>query len=110
MREEELEKGYRFRSPAAETLRRLSEGETNFAMIKTKMELIGQALENLTQNTAEANIRITKTLSEIIDKFDNLDNKYASKAFENNVTKILWALGFLLIGGVVAALLRLILK
>ena len=107
---EELEKGYRFRSPAEETLRRLSAGDANFAMIKTKMELIEQALNNLTDNTNDANERITKSLTEIINKFDNLDTKYASKAFENNVTKILWAIGFLIMGGVVTALLRLVLK
>lgn len=96
--------------PAKETLAYMRFNDNNMAEIKTKMMMIEQALENLTENTKNANERISKSLAEIIEKFDNLDTKYASKAFENNVTKILWALGFLLIGGIMAAFLRLVLK
>lgn len=103
--------------PSKETIRRfeitdekinnfnknMGELSTNFLLMKKDIESICTRLD---QNTIEH-----KNIMDKIDKFiETADVRYAEKRVELIVGKILWAVGFLVIGAMAAAFFNIILK
>lgn len=107
---EEFQNVTQGRVPAEETLRRLAEGDKKFNYIEKTMTDLNLKFELMNKDIQEIK-EGQKRMEDAFLKFcDSCDTKYASKSFEAVVTKILWALGFLVLGAIGTAIFKLIFK
>jgi len=114
---EEFQKVNQGRVPATQTLeffrdtnKKFDNMETSMNEIITSMQLMKKDIqsicEKLDENKEEHKLIIGK-----IDVFlSGCDSKFATKSFQNNAEKIGWAILFLIVGALVAAFFKLVLK
>jgi len=107
---EEIRTIYQRLKPAEETREFFRDTNKKFDNIEkmsnelnTKFQLMNQDIKEIKNDLKE----LKGTLKEFCE---SCDTRYASKAFESNVTKILWGAGFLIVGAVAAAIFKSILK
>lgn len=104
MDNDEKEIGYRFRSPAPETLKRLADGDLKFQHfdncmndLNTNLKLMQKDIQVICEKLDEHTIQNNKDIGELTESIKSLKNV------------MLWV-GGLIIAGVIAAIFKLILK
>jgi hypothetical protein len=84
--------------------------EISMNEINTKFQLMQKDIKSICEKLDE-NKEEHKQIMDKIDVFlTGCDNKYATKTFQSTIEKIGWAILFLIIGALVAAFFKLVLK
>lgn len=117
MEKEEVKTIYQRLKPAQETLEFMKHAEGRFDSIEnmtqkvtTQIELMKKDIQSICEKLDE-NKEEHRAIMEKIDAFlEGCDGRYATKSFQNNIEKIGWALVFLIVGALVAAFFKLVLK
>jgi hypothetical protein len=105
------------RVPAPQTLeffrdtnKKFDNMETSMNEIITSIQLMKKDIQSICEKLDE-NKEEHKAIMNKIDVFlSGCDGKFATKTFQNNAEKIGWALLFLIVGALVAAFFKIILK
>lgn len=111
---------YQRLKPAQETLAKFNSLEDTMQKVTTKIALMEQKIdivcEKLEQHVVDQKEQFSvqkdqiSCLSKKIDDFiERSPEHFASRAFQNSMEKIGWAIGFLIIGAIAAAFFRLVL-
>jgi len=114
---EEFQQTIQGRVPAPATQKFIERAELKFDNIENSMNEITTNMKLMKKDIQAICEKLDENKYEhkaIMDKIDifltGCDNKYASKGFENTVTKILWGAGFLVLGAIGTAVFKLIFK
>lgn len=114
---EEIRTIYQRLKPAQETLEKFDKVDKKFDHLENTMnnlstdfKLMKQTIETICEKLDQNAEEHKQILSKIDGFIETADKRYAEKSIEDLVKKILWGIGFIVIGAIATAVFRLIFK